>query len=79
VGYFIHGFGRESGRPRAGNRGASDRVPLVIDAAVNDWVAALLERAAGATGGRAHAGGPGIHSPGRWLWISGAPASGTPE
>jgi hypothetical protein len=28
------------------NRGASDRVHLVIDAAVNDWVEALFERAA---------------------------------
>jgi hypothetical protein len=28
------------------NRGASDRVHLVIDAVVNDWVAALFERAA---------------------------------
>jgi hypothetical protein len=28
------------------NRGASDRVRLVIDAAVNDWVEALFERAA---------------------------------
>ena len=28
------------------NRGTSDRVHLVIDAAVNDWVAALFERAA---------------------------------
>jgi hypothetical protein len=26
------------------NRGASDRVHLVIDAVVNDWVAALFER-----------------------------------
>ena len=35
------------------NRGASDRVHLVIDAAVNDWVAALFERAAGAASERA--------------------------
>ena len=28
------------------NRGAADRVHLVIDAAVNDWVAGLFERAA---------------------------------
>jgi Aspartyl/Asparaginyl beta-hydroxylase len=28
------------------NRGAADRVHLVIDAVVNDWVAALFERAA---------------------------------
>jgi hypothetical protein len=35
------------------NRGASDRVHLVIDAVVNDWVAALFERAAGAASGRA--------------------------
>jgi hypothetical protein len=28
-------------------------VPLVIDAVVNGWVAALFERAAGAQGGRA--------------------------
>jgi hypothetical protein len=34
------------------NRGASDRVHLVIDAVVNDWVAALFERAA-QTQGRA--------------------------
>jgi len=27
------------------NRGAADRVHLVIDAGVNDWVAALFERA----------------------------------
>lgn len=32
------------------NRGGTDRVHLVIDAAVNDWVAALLERAAGTAG-----------------------------
>lgn len=50
MGYFIHGSGGESGRPRAGNRGASDRVHLVIDAAVSDWIAALFERAAGAGG-----------------------------
>ena len=35
------------------NRGLGDRVHLVIDAVVNDWVAALFERAAGAAGGRA--------------------------
>jgi Aspartyl/Asparaginyl beta-hydroxylase len=35
------------------NRGSRDRVHLVIDAAVNDWVAALFERAVGAAGGRA--------------------------
>ena len=35
------------------NRGLSDRVRLVIDAAVNDWVAALFERAAGPASGRA--------------------------
>jgi hypothetical protein len=35
------------------NRGASDRVHLVIDAVVNDWVAALFERAAAAASGRA--------------------------
>lgn len=35
------------------NRGASDRVHLVIDAVVNDWVAALFERAAGTASGRA--------------------------
>jgi hypothetical protein len=29
------------------NRGADDRVHLVIDAGVNDWVAALFERATG--------------------------------
>jgi hypothetical protein len=45
VGYFIHGSGRESGRPRAGNRGTRERVHLVIDTAVNDWSAALFERA----------------------------------
>ena len=28
------------------NRGGTDRVHLVIDAAVNDWLGALLERAA---------------------------------
>ena len=28
------------------NRGTADRVHLVIDAAVNDWVAGLFERAA---------------------------------
>jgi hypothetical protein len=28
------------------NRGAEDRVHLVIDAVVNDWVTALFERAA---------------------------------
>jgi len=33
------------------NLGASDRVHMVIDAAVNDWVAALFERAADAGGG----------------------------
>jgi hypothetical protein len=30
----------------AANRGTSDRVHLVIDAVVNDWVAALFTRAA---------------------------------
>jgi hypothetical protein len=36
------------------NRGANDRVHLVIDAVVNEWVAALFERAAGpASGGAA--------------------------
>ena len=35
------------------NRGSSDRVHLVIDAVVNDWVAALFERAADTAGGRA--------------------------
>ncbi|MBI3704885.1 MAG: aspartyl/asparaginyl beta-hydroxylase domain-containing protein [Rhizobiales bacterium] len=35
------------------NRGVSERVHLVIDAAVNDWVTALFERAAAAAGGRA--------------------------
>jgi hypothetical protein len=35
------------------NQGSSDRVHLVIDAVVNDWVAALFERAAAATGGQA--------------------------
>ena len=34
------------------NRGAADRVHLVIDAVVNDWVPALFERAAGAASGR---------------------------
>ena len=29
------------------NRGADDRVHLVIDAGVNDWVAALFERGTG--------------------------------
>jgi hypothetical protein len=35
------------------NRSSNDRVHLVIDAVVNDWVAALFERAAGAASGRA--------------------------
>lgn len=35
------------------NRGTCDRVHLVIDAGVNDWVAALFERAAGAESGQA--------------------------
>ncbi len=35
------------------NRGAADRVHLVIDAVVNDWVAALFERAAAAASGQA--------------------------
>jgi hypothetical protein len=35
------------------NRGLSDRVHLVIDALVNDWVAALLERAVGTASGQA--------------------------
>lgn len=35
------------------NRGAGDRVHLVIDAVVNVWVAALFERAAGSASGRA--------------------------
>lgn len=32
------------------NRGGTDRVHLVIDAQVNDWVAALFEQAAGTAG-----------------------------
>jgi len=35
------------------NRGPTDRVHLVIDATVNEWVRALFERAAGPTEGRA--------------------------
>jgi hypothetical protein len=35
------------------NRGGSDRVHLVIDATVNDWVRALFERALAAENGRA--------------------------
>ncbi|HVZ51702.1 MAG TPA: aspartyl/asparaginyl beta-hydroxylase domain-containing protein [Pseudolabrys sp.] len=35
------------------NPGATDRVHLVLDATVNDWVAALFERTLGASGGRA--------------------------
>lgn len=35
------------------NLGVTDRVHMVIDAAVNDWVAALFERALGAADGRA--------------------------
>lgn len=35
------------------NLGGTDRVHMVIDAAVNDWLAALFERALGAAGGRA--------------------------
>ena len=44
---------RLSDRHSVANRGFSDRVHLVIDAVVNDWVAALFERAAAATSGRA--------------------------
>ena len=33
------------------NRGATDRVHMVIDAGVNDWLAALFERAAGTVRG----------------------------
>ena len=36
-----------------GRAGASDRVPLAIDTAVNDWIAALFERAAGTAGASA--------------------------
>jgi len=35
------------------NLGATDRVHLVIDAAVNDWIAALFEQARAIGGGRA--------------------------
>jgi hypothetical protein len=38
---------------RVANRGLSDRVHLVIDAVVNDWVAVLFEQAAGRSSGRA--------------------------
>ena len=34
---------------RVANKGASDRVHLVIDAAANDWLRDMLERAAGAS------------------------------
>ena len=44
---------RLSDRHSVANRGLSDRVHLVIDAVVNDWVTALFERAAGAASGRA--------------------------
>jgi hypothetical protein len=42
---------RLSDRHSVANFGAGDRVHLVIDAAVNDWVAALFERAAGPQSG----------------------------
>jgi len=35
------------------NRGQSDRVHLLVDLGMNDWLAALLARAAGTVGGRA--------------------------
>lgn len=44
---------RLSDRHSVANLGTTDRVHMVIDAAVNGWVAALFERAAGTEAGRA--------------------------
>jgi hypothetical protein len=40
-------LGLWAGRDARKLRGASDRVHMVIDAKVNDWIRSLLERAAG--------------------------------